>query len=304
MNNNEPDLDLSNYDLHDILRLFQIPENFNEADMKKAKRKVLSLHPDKSRLDSSYFLFYSKAYKMLYSVFEFNNRADKSGGNVEEYIPLETSDSDKKEALSVFFDKNKTLKKAQNFNNWFNKEFDKQKITSDQDDAGYGSWLTSDADVSNEAPVQSMSAMGERFAKKKQEVRSLVVRKDVGDMYSGNSANSADLVGVQLDNYSSDMFSSVQFQDLKQAHVESVIPVTDEDYQNVPKFNNVNELMIHRNTQGAVPLSEQQALQYLSNREKEESEMSSSRAFELAKQTETAKEKSQEFWAGIMKIRN
>jgi hypothetical protein len=123
-------------------------------------------------------------------------------------------------------------------------------------------------------------------------------------MYSGNSANSADLAGGQLDNYSSDMFSSVQFQDLKQAHVESVIPVTDEDYQNVPKFNNVNELMIHRNTQGAVPLSEQQALQYLSNREKEESEMSSSRAFELAKQTETAKEKSQEFWAGIMKIRN
>lgn len=302
--NNEPDLDLSNYDLQDILGLFQISENFNEADLKKAKRKVLSLHPDKSKLDSKYFLFYSRAYKMLYSVFEFNNKTEKSEGNVDEYIPLEVSEDDKKEALSFFFDKNKSLKKAQNFNSWFNKEFEKQKLNENPEETGYGSWLTSDSDISHDEPLQSMSAMGERFAKKKHEVRSLVVRRDIDDMYSGNSANSSDLLGGPMDNYSSDIFSSVQFQDLKQAHVESVIPVTDEDYQNVPKFNNVNEIMNHRNTQETKPLSEQQALQYLSNREKEESVMSSNRAFELAKQTESAKEKTQEFWAGIMKIRN
>ena len=60
IDNSEPDLDLSNYDLQDILNLFQIPENFTEADLKKAKRQVLKLHPDKSRIDSKYFLFYSK----------------------------------------------------------------------------------------------------------------------------------------------------------------------------------------------------------------------------------------------------
>ena len=74
IDNSEPDLDLSNYDLQDILNLFQIPENFTEADLKKAKRQVLKLHPDKSRIDSKYFLFYSKAYKVLYSIFEFNNK--------------------------------------------------------------------------------------------------------------------------------------------------------------------------------------------------------------------------------------
>ena len=47
IDNSEPDLDLSNYDLQDILNLFQIPENFTEADLKKAKRQVLKLHPDK-----------------------------------------------------------------------------------------------------------------------------------------------------------------------------------------------------------------------------------------------------------------
>ena len=53
----KPDLDINNYDLKDILNLFQLRENFNEADLKKAKRHVLRLNPDKSHLEPSYFLF-------------------------------------------------------------------------------------------------------------------------------------------------------------------------------------------------------------------------------------------------------
>ena len=68
------DLDINNYSLEDIINLFQIRENFNEADMKRAKQQVLRLHPDKSKLDTKYFLFYSKAYKTLYSIYEFRTR--------------------------------------------------------------------------------------------------------------------------------------------------------------------------------------------------------------------------------------
>jgi hypothetical protein len=81
------DLDINNYNLHDILSLFRIPINFNEEDLKSAKQVVLKTHPDKSKLPSEYFLFYSKAYKMLYSVWEFKKRGDvdskKSIENVE-----------------------------------------------------------------------------------------------------------------------------------------------------------------------------------------------------------------------------
>ena len=42
----ELDLDINNYDLHDILVLFDIPMNFNEADLKRAKQMVLRTHPD------------------------------------------------------------------------------------------------------------------------------------------------------------------------------------------------------------------------------------------------------------------
>lgn len=95
------------------------------------------------------------------------------------------------------------------------------------------------------------------------------------------------------------MFSNLPFQDLKQAHTETVIPVTFEDYQQKQKFNNVNEFISHRSQQNIKPLSEQQALNYLKNREKDDEERSARRAYDLARQTELAKQRDQEFWASI-----
>lgn len=296
------DLDLNNYSLEDILALFQLQENFNEADLKRAKQQVLRLHPDKSRLDPKYFLFYSKAYKTVYSIWEFKNKNDNKTMNTEEYIPLDTSEENKKKALETFFDQNKTLRDANNFNKWFNEQFEKQKVKADEDEDGYGSWLKSNENV-DDTEITNMRAMNEHFDKRKKEVRALVVQKDIQDITSYAGAGSNLLDGPQ-DNYSSDVFSSVGFQDLKQAHVESVIPVSNEDYDNTLKFRNVNEFVSYRNNQNTVPLSEIQAQQYLAEREKNESTMSTKRAYELAKQTEVAQEKNKDFWGSIMKIDN
>ena len=69
------DLDIDNYDLADILNLFKLEEDFDESDLKNAKKTVLKVHPDKSRLPAKYFLFYSKAYKVLYNIYEFRNKS-------------------------------------------------------------------------------------------------------------------------------------------------------------------------------------------------------------------------------------
>ena len=69
------DLDINNYDLNDILALFKIQANFDEDDLRAAKKIVLKTHPDKSGLASEYFLFYSKAYKVLFSIWEFKNKS-------------------------------------------------------------------------------------------------------------------------------------------------------------------------------------------------------------------------------------
>ena len=59
------DLNIHNYDLNDLLNLFKLPYHFTEEHLRDAKKTVLKTHPDKSRLDRKYFLFFSKAYKYL-----------------------------------------------------------------------------------------------------------------------------------------------------------------------------------------------------------------------------------------------
>mgnify|MGYP001107086289 FL=1 len=52
------DLNIDNYNLDDILKLFQVTHDFDQQDLKEAKKKVLNLHPDKSDLKKEYFLFF------------------------------------------------------------------------------------------------------------------------------------------------------------------------------------------------------------------------------------------------------
>ena len=72
------DLDIDNYDYEDILNLFKLNINFQEYDLKNAKKQLLNMHPDKSGLDKKYFLFFSAAYKMLYRIYQFREKAKLS----------------------------------------------------------------------------------------------------------------------------------------------------------------------------------------------------------------------------------
>jgi len=54
----EVDLNIANYSLSDILQLFKIENGLDEEGMKKAKRHVLMMHPDKSNLSKEYFYFF------------------------------------------------------------------------------------------------------------------------------------------------------------------------------------------------------------------------------------------------------
>jgi len=130
------------------------------------------------------------------------------------------------------------------------------------------------------------------------------VHKDVTDTYYNGSINASSLTGEAPEEYSSDLFSGLAYQDLRRAHVETVIPVTDEDYKNVKKFATVNEYLSFRNKQDVAPLSEAQAMDYLNKKNSLEDTQASKRAYDLAKQTELANKKNQEFWGGIMKIGN
>ena len=77
------DLNIDNYNLDELLELFHLSYDFTENDLKQAKRIVLRTHPDKSGLPKEYFLFFSKAYKIVFNIYEFRH---KSKNQSTEYV--------------------------------------------------------------------------------------------------------------------------------------------------------------------------------------------------------------------------
>ena len=53
-------LNIHMYSLAEILNLFDLDYEFDVEGLKRAKKKVLMLHPDKSKLDPEYFYFIRK----------------------------------------------------------------------------------------------------------------------------------------------------------------------------------------------------------------------------------------------------
>jgi hypothetical protein len=301
------DLNINNYDLDDILNLFKMPKNFVEDDVKAAKKIVLKTHPDKSGLHPDYFRFYSQAYKKIYFIWKFKSSSAKDN-NLKTYDEIMTNDEKvghfskhKKEKLSDFLSTNK-IEKGENFNKWFNDQFEKNKIHNDEETSGYGDWLKSNEDIDEEKKI-SYTQMGEEIEKKKQHVRSLVVHKGIDELYS-NFSGASNLTGDSPECFGSDLFSSLQYEDLRKAHVESVIPVTMEDYNNVKKFKNLDEYNNYRSNQNIVPLSEIQAAEYLNNKNKHDEIQTTNRAYKLAQQLEEANKNQSNFWGSIMKIKN
>ena len=108
-----------------------------------------------------------------------------------------------------------------------------------------------------------MTEMNEEIENKKAEIRSLIQHQDISEM-NGNFGYSI------IDNegsFQSDLFSNLQYEDLRKAHGESVIPVTHEDYQTRKKFGSVNEMQNYRDKQDTAPLSIEQSKQYLEQRD-------------------------------------
>ena len=287
------DLDINNYNLDDILNLFKIPVNFTESHLKMAKQIVLKTHPDKSGLPSKYFLFYSKAYKTLYYIYTFKNKA----GNKEntEYS-VETSESQTK-ILDLFFERNAKIKDPKEFNKWFNEQFDQLK-DSDASKDGYGDWLKSDTDIY----AQETGSTNEQINKYKQQSKSksLIHYNGINDTISTFGGS---ILGDSTDaNFSSNMFSGLAYQDIKQAHTETVLPVSDEDYAAVKKFNNVDEYSRYRNEQPLTPLMEAESLYMLNKQQKEDEVMTTNRAYYYAKQQEEAAKKNVFFWGKLQTL--
>ena len=75
-------------------------------DLKQAKKRVLMLHPDKSKLDPKYFLFYKKAFDIVVQFYDNQNRQNIEVNN-KAYVPnVEEQDESIKKQIQLQIDFN------------------------------------------------------------------------------------------------------------------------------------------------------------------------------------------------------
>jgi len=291
------DLNLDNYSRVDLYKLFGLKNlTLSDDNMRESKKIVLKTHPDKSHLEPKFFLFFSKAYKKLYSIYEFQNRSSTKTIKKTEY----SFDDDKTATLDNLFEKKKELKDPQNFQKWFNEEFDKHKL-EDVNENGYGSWLKSDEGINDVGQINKAD-INSTFEKQKKQLQSVVVYNGVNELTAPAFTGSS-LIG-KTDNYSSSFGSNSGYTDLRQAYIETIIPVTEDDYNKMPKFKNVNEYKNHRENEKATPLSTQDSIKQLYQRNKDVEEESAALAYHYAKEAEKAKKNQDSFWSGLKQLTN
>lgn len=287
----ELDLNLDNYSLNDLFNLFNIRNEILDEDiMKNAKQITLKMHPDKSRLDPKFFIFFRKAYNRLLEIYEFQNKSLKKKQNNSDNSMSE----DNVRILNNL--KNKPeFKDTGNFNQWFNENFEKYRL-EDPNERGYGDWLKSNDNFLDVNENVSMSNMNQVFEQKKKQVQSLIV-------YNGIQNDMASFRGASFSLLNDgDNFSSDNYTDLKQAYTETVIPVTLEDYERMPKFNNLEEYRSHRERVDVTPIDQLEAMRILESQERNTEKESQALAYKYAREAEKAREKQNMFWSALKQL--
>ena len=134
------DLNEENYDYEKLLDLFCLPPLFSKEELKRAKKKVLCLHPDKCGLPVDYYLFFRKMYHKVEEIYRFSQHA-KNESELTQTIDVESHFKDYLERNRIDPKTNYAL-----FSKEFNKMFEKVYVDQTKE-SGHGEWLKSKEDT-------------------------------------------------------------------------------------------------------------------------------------------------------------
>lgn len=262
------DLDINNYNLSDILKLFNISHNFTITDLKKCKKQVLKTHPDKCNLSKEYFLFFSKAYKILYTIYQFKHNNTNCPTKYKDII-----NKDEEIAKQAIIDKYTNNKL---FNKNFNVAFENNKMQNEFNNGGYGDWLKNGKiTILNKNISQNKAILEEK--------QKIMHHETIQDIDTNNNTY---LTNSKPPFYSAPIFNKLQYDDIMKAYSETLIPVDDTNIEQ--KYNSFEEIKSIRNNQSFNIPTFAESTNILENKKKQDEELSTIRAYELIKQEEEA----------------
>ena len=264
-------LNIHMYNLQEILGLFDLTYTISMDDLKRAKKKVLMLHPDKSNLPSDYFLFYKKAFDIVVQFYQNNNKQNQAiTAENTKYNPLvnDFNKSTYKQVNSVIHKMN-----PNEFNEKFNQLFDANMVQKQKTN---NEWFSKEDPLYNMDKNVSVKNMGQVLDTIKQKNAEIIKYNGVRELYVSGSVGSR-LYEDEEDNddedaeqyVTSDPFSKLKFDDLRKVHKDqTVFAVSEKDIQNIPQYSSVDHFVRERGKQPLTPLEKQEAEYYLAMKDK------------------------------------
>ena len=164
------------------------------------------------------------------------------------------------------------------------------KVKDEYTANGYGVWLNGDDEPRDDVKCNNVEAMHKNIEQRKKELYKIVKQEDIMDY---NDSGYCDIGNNVPDNYSSDMFSSLAFQDLKQAHTETVIPVDESDADK--RQNNIETLKRERGAK-INPIDEKTANAQLANKQDRENKNNVQRMYKMLRQQQEVEKNNNEWW--------
>jgi hypothetical protein len=274
--NMDIDLNEDNYSYHDLLNLFSLNTDFNISDLKKAKRKVLQLHPDKCGLDVKYFLFFSKMYKKIQHIYSYTHHET----NIYEL----KKEIDVSDHFKVYLEQNNIdpRKNYDLFSREFNKMFDAVYIANEADHEGYEEWLKSDEGMYDKNDLEA----SRRKAIAQQAI--VETRQDIEEV-GGDTG----------------YFTKLRGFDVKETHNNPFIALDiEKTYAEKPKFKNVQEYQQFLATEdnNNSPVGLEQSKQLLLSREKMLHNQAKHMAYEHMQKSENMQTKYNNYISNYLKL--
>ena len=323
------DLNIDNYNLDEILALFELPQNFKFEDLKQAfVNYVAPLHPDKSGLPSDYFIFYRKAYGILINLHKMRtNKAHTDKMDATDYAKYaEKYKNEFKEKEEENRHYAETLMKSGNFTDAFNKLFEDNVKKTEEDAGGYDDWLRNgtqqerivdydqliahrNQDVNQfkqEIRQMTMSEFQTEFEKRRAEMiagTEIMSRDGFGAISSMSSAGASTLISGPVGDYTSGFGSAgLAYQDLKRAHTDTLIAVDVHSMSDRFMRSGDYEKFLQAREDKIEPLGKDESERILNEQYKTESDVNIRNTFKLMQQQEQQQKMMDKIWGKLKQL--
>ena len=295
-------LNIHMYSLDEILGIFDLKYQLTIDDLKRAKKKVLMLHPDKSKLSAEYFLFYKKAFDIIVQFYENQNKQNKSVENFE-YKPLngELNKRNIKNVTSAIKEMN-----PEKFQSKFNQLFEENMAK--KPNSSKNEWFAKDEPIYNIDQNVNASNMRDVLENMKQNNGAIINYRGVENLYSSGSGTNVyhDDDDITDNSYvTSDPFSKLKYDDLRKVHKDqTVFAVSERDFEKVQTYSSVDHFVRERSRNLLDPMEKQRAEQTLAAKERKMQEEMMKRQYQSNLRTMQYEEKNKAVLSSFMMLEN